>query len=65
MAEGKSILDKAIIPPEIQDALAIFNKAIIKASNNNQVPQVNQLYHLRGLCYFKLKQFEQAEKDFQ
>ena len=59
-AEGKSILDKAIIPPQIEDALAIFNKAINKASTNNQVPQVNQLYHLRGMCHFKLKQFELA-----
>jgi len=65
MAEGKSILDKAILAPEVEDALSIFNRAIGKASNNSQVPQVNQLHHLRGLCYFKLKQFELAEKDFQ
>ena len=43
----------------------MFNKAISKANNNNQVPQVNQLYHMRGLCHFRLNQFEQAEKDFQ
>ncbi len=29
------------------------------------MPHINQLYHMRGLCYFKLKQYELAEKDFQ
>ena len=57
MAEGKNLLEKAVITQEIEDALNIFNKALTKASNNSQVPQVNQLHHLRGLCYFKLKQF--------
>ena len=65
MAEGKNLLEKAVHTQEIEDALNIFNRAIAKASNNSQVPQVNQLHHQRGLCYFKLKQFELAEKDFQ
>lgn len=29
------------------------------------MPHMNQLYHMRGLCFFKLKQYEPAEKDFQ
>jgi len=29
------------------------------------MPQTNQLFHMRGQCYFKLKQYEMAEKDFQ
>jgi tetratricopeptide (TPR) repeat protein len=30
-----------------------------------QMPHINQLYHMRGLCYFKLKLYDFAEKDFQ
>ena len=26
---------------------------------------LNQLYHYRGLCYFRLENYESAEKDFQ
>ena len=29
------------------------------------MPHTNQLFHMRGQCYFKLKQYELAEKDFQ
>jgi tetratricopeptide (TPR) repeat protein len=65
MTEGKAMLDKAVGTAEIEEALGLFNKAISKASVNTQVPQVNQLYHLRGQCHFRLGQHEQAEKDFQ
>lgn len=65
MAEGKAIFDRAITNQDIDDALAVFNKALAKSTSSNQISQSNQLYHLRGLCYFRLRQFEQAEKDFQ
>ncbi len=65
MAEGKTALDKANTPHEIEEALNTFHKAISKTNANNQISQANQLYHLRGLCHFKLRQFEQAEKDLQ
>ena len=65
IADGKALFDRAIMPQEIEDALGLFNKAIAKTASNNQVPQVNQLHHMRGLCHFKLQRFELAEKDFQ
>lgn len=65
MSEGKIVLDKAIINHDLEEALDIFNRAINKINSSNQTSQSNQLYHLRGQCYFKLKQFEQAERDFQ
>jgi tetratricopeptide (TPR) repeat protein len=65
MTEGKIVLDKAIINHDFEEALNIFTKAINKSNSSNQTSQTNQLHHLRGQCYFKLKQFEQAEKDFQ
>ena len=65
IAEGKTLLDRASLPSEIETALELFNKVILKANMSMQVPQISQLYHLRGLSQFKLNQFELAEKDFQ
>jgi len=65
LTEGKVILDKATTDLELEEALSIFNKLISKTASGSQVPHANQLYHMRGLCYFKLKRLELAEKDFQ
>ena len=64
MNEGKTLLDRAVIASDIEDALKVFDRAISRNSNS-QFPQANQLMHLRGQCHFRLRQFEQAEKDFQ
>ena len=60
MSEGKMLLEKANDPHEIEEALGIFNKAITKIAGSPQMPHINQLYHMRGLCYFKLRQYELA-----
>ncbi len=65
MSEGKMQLEKAVEPREVEEALSTFNRAIAKIAGSSQVPHLNQLYHMRGLCYFRLKQYELAEKDFQ
>ena len=57
MNEGKTILERAVTNQDIDEALAIFNKALTKATSTNQISQANHLYHMRGLCYFKIKQY--------
>lgn len=42
----------------------MFTSAIAKAATS-QVLFLNQIYHLKGLCEFKLKRYEKAERDFQ
>ena len=63
--EAKLLLDKATTDQEVQEALSIFNKLISKANTGAQMPHANQLFHMRGQCYFKLKKLQLAEKDFQ
>jgi hypothetical protein len=57
MNEGKTILDRAVTSQDIDEALTIFNKALTKSTSTNQISQANYLYHMRGLCYFRLKQY--------
>jgi hypothetical protein len=45
--------------------MAVFHRTLNKIANNPHVPYVNQLYYMRGMCQFKLRQWELAEKDFQ
>ena len=42
----------------------MFSKAINR-SLNAQVLHLNHIYHYRGLCYFQLKDYDSAERDFQ
>ena len=65
MSEGKMLMEKAVTNSEIEEALGIFNRALAKVGGGSQMPQINQLYHMRGQCHFKLKQYDLAEKDFQ
>jgi isochorismate synthase EntC len=64
MAEGKLLYEKAISVSDLEEALKIFASAISKSSSA-QILHLNHIYHLRGLCQFKLKQYEKAERDFQ
>ena len=41
----------------------MFNKGISKLSSTH-IANTHLLYYYRGLCYFKLKELEKAEKDF-
>ena len=65
IVEAKMLFEKANSPSDVEEALMVINSAIIKATGSLQMPHMNQLYHMRGLCFFKLKQYELAEKDYQ
>jgi isochorismate synthase EntC len=59
MTEGKLLYEKATCNSDYEDALRLFSSAISKSSSA-QILHLNHIYHLRGLCEFKLKQYERA-----
>jgi len=56
--------EKALYPEDYEEALKVFTQAISKSSSA-QILHLNHIYHLRGLCEFKLKNYDKAERDFQ
>lgn len=64
MTEGKLMYEKALYPEDYEEALKVFTQAISKSSSA-QILHLNHIYHLRGLCEFKLKNYDKAERDFQ
>ena len=64
MTEGKILYEKAITIYDFEEASILFTNAISKSSSA-QILHLNHIFHLRGLCEFKLKNFEKAEQDFQ
>lgn len=54
------LFEKANSDAEVETVLVLINRAITKATSSLQMPHMNQLYHMRGMCYFKLKLYELA-----
>lgn len=61
--EGRLKLEKSKSDEGILEAIDCFNIAIEKSSNCQGI-NVNNIYNMRGQAYFKLKNYEKAEKDF-
>ena len=57
------LFEKASSPTDYQAILLIMNKGISKRSSNH-ISNSHLLLYYRGMCYFNLKEFEKAEKDF-
>ena len=58
--EIKALLEKANSDSDIDKIIVIINRSIIKTTASLQMAYMNQLYHMRGLCHMKVKQYEMA-----
>lgn len=63
LIEGKIQFEKSETESDFMSTLTIFSKGISKLASTHLSNAYLLLYY-RGLCYFKLRQFEKAERDF-
>ena len=63
LTEGKALYEKAKTSADYLSILLILNKGISKLTSTH-ITNANMLLYYRGLCYFNLKEYEKAEKDF-
>ena len=55
MNEAKLIYEKSKTSAETNQAAELLTKAILKLTSTSTTLHLNHLYHLRGLCHFKLQ----------